>query len=398
MHFLANQLQAQVDRLVSAIAELSPRALRATALMAVAVIGIAATSLYYLRPWAPRPAVIPVRTYIPPSPRQTGGREIQYEVVSAALVWAVMVDTNGYGGPGSYWLFRTVDGGKHWSIQAKGKTADMWSTAISLHFVDRRTAFFAGGDPLTLRKTADGGQNWTTLALPLGSFQSIQFIDSIHGWLVSGAPESLRLYSTRDGGASWIRLPDPPPDLMPGPAFRDESGGWSGSSQGSSPHVYSTGDGGRTWQTHDLPKPADRLPGLNFSSWVRLIPGEGMLVSLYGGTDAGSVVNLAFTTMDGGATWIPFEGPSSDSPGAVSAFQDSTHWWAIFGPDLYKSSDAGSSWTHFDAVTPANMELIRVLDSRHAWGEIYDDAQSFDLGFTADGGLHWTRVKAPTTN
>jgi photosystem II stability/assembly factor-like uncharacterized protein len=73
------------------------------------------------------------------------------------------------------------------------------------------------------------------------------------------------------------------------------------------------------------------------------------------------------------------------------------NWWTLFGPDLYKSSDAGLSWTHFDAVTPANMELIRVLDARHAWGVIYDEAQSFDLGFTVDGGLHWTRVKAPAT-
>ena len=96
---------------------MSPRARRAVSLMLVAIVVIAATSVYYLRPWMDaRPTVAP--SFVVTSAEQTS-HIYNYDFKSAALGWAVEVESKqGIGSnAGRYWVFRTVDGGRHWQQQ-----------------------------------------------------------------------------------------------------------------------------------------------------------------------------------------------------------------------------------------------------------------------------------------
>src|SRR5213593_1679067 len=192
----------QLERLITAVSALSPRARRGVALMTVAVVGIAAASTYYLRPWAAleRPQTA-APTYTVVHATEDVQKEVRYEFVSSALVWALSVETPGYRGgndAGSYRLFRSVDGARTWTKEREGKTAAVWTTLSSLRFVDASTGFLAADDPLTLRKTSDRGRTWKTVALPQGEeIQTIQFIDGRHGWVTEGSQQSSRAYSAR---------------------------------------------------------------------------------------------------------------------------------------------------------------------------------------------------------
>src|SRR5262249_32286333 len=74
-------------------------------------------------------------------------------------------------------------------------------------------------------------------------------------------------------------------------------------------------------------------------------------------------------------------------------FQDTTHWWSVQDSTLFKTTDAGRTWT-VTGAEPRSLILLRVLDDRHAWAEM-DDGYGTELALTADGGLHWTRTNVP---
>ena len=63
------------------------------------------------------------------------------------------------------------------------------------------------------------------------------------------------------------------------------------------------------------------------------------------------------------------------------------------GAYLYKSGDAGQSWTVF-AHAPRGLALIQILDSMHAWATA-DEGPGIELLFTSDGGAHWHPVDVP---
>ena len=65
----------------------------------------------------------------------------------------------------------------------------------------------------------------------------------------------------------------------------------------------------------------------------------------------------------------------------------------VFAPSkqLFKTADAGQTWTQVDTYLPAQVQQLQILDARHAWGMTGDG-----LAFTSDGGTSWTRVKLPT--
>ncbi|TMG31847.1 MAG: hypothetical protein E6H95_01570 [Chloroflexi bacterium] len=85
---------------------------RAVGLMVLAVVAIAATSIYFVHPWqAAQPAAATTQVKRPPVLR--GGDFARYQFMNLSLGWAVQI-TPGSDSSGPYWIFRTVDGAKHW--------------------------------------------------------------------------------------------------------------------------------------------------------------------------------------------------------------------------------------------------------------------------------------------
>ena len=195
------------------------------------------------------------------------------------------------------------------------------------------------------------------------------------------------LYATGDAGDTWHRLPDVPADAYI-LRFGRASDVWMSGYGPGNPHIYTSNDAGQTWRRHDLPPPPSG--SWSFGNYlpasVELIPGAGAIASVFSAT---GTVPILFVSFNQGTTWRYLNPP----PGDV-AYQDATHWWATKTVRLFKSPDAGQTWSQVSDRLPDWQYLPQILDSQHAWAAL-SVVGGYGLAFTDDGGLHWMRASVP---
>ena len=377
------------------VSRLSSRQQRAVGLGALSLVVIAAAGVAYLHSTSPSQS----RT----APQPTNLQAVQglanafaYDFVTPSAGWAVAATISPTTLSGPFWVFRTEDGAKHWQKQIAGQTSLVFDTINTLQMLDKSNGFFVAGEPLKLYRTIDGGIHWTTLELPTQDAALPIFPGVGEGWIeatsVITPPTHVgsHLYATIDAGDSWTRLPDPPVDLA-GVAFRTTSEVWAGTQATDQPKLYTSEDGGHSWQAHQLPTPPGGTGVDTYSTQVVILPGGGLAVTIYYLS-----ATYELTSFDGGTSWTYVNLPPGThaGPGPGYGYEDSVHWWAVEGDALYKSSDAGQSWTRFADVIPSDLNFLRVFDARTAWARL---SPAFDSGltFTSDGGLHWTPADPP---
>ena len=89
---------------------------------------------------------------------------------------------------------------------------------------------------------------------------------------------------------------------------------------------------------------------------------------------------------------------------ATISFQDAYQWWDTDGATLFKSSDAGQTWS-VSNLGIVGLFTYQFIDSQHVWG-LYRGGTvapplalpapaGQGLAVTADGGLHWTQASVP---
>lgn len=371
---------------------MSGRARRAVALMVVAAVSIGAVSIYYLRPWTLLHSGVATKP-VSAAPTPLVDHLTNYHFVSTALGWAVVaaVDPINNSQSGPYWVYRTVDAGKHWQRQLSGRTARLFLTFSSLWFADAYTGYVVGGDPVALYRTHDGGQHWATAALPTPDVQDIEFVDGADAFaMTSTAPQEVFVYQTGDGGMSWRRLPDLPQNLGFWPHFRTPDEAWSGAEDVQA-YVYVTVDGGATWERRSVPTPADIAGPM---STVVEAPASGAVVFAFVASEA-TQASLLYSSVDHGTSWRRVRLPSETAPGAPLVAFDATHWWFADGAStLYRTDDGGISWTEV-GQWPPNLRLITVIDAHHAWGAEDGPDNATELMLTSDGGASWTPTNSP---
>lgn len=212
------------------------------------------------------------------------------------------------------WVYRTTNGGLSWikisgpiSTQAAPNPLPVDGGKTGLTFVNASTGWATGGShsntTIWFYVTHDGGYNWQAqpLALPLGVtstslFRSLPptFFSAQDGVLPVIVDNSLDVYVTHDGGASWLaRTPlDFPQGLSLGDIrieFINANEGWA--ADGST--LFATTDGGQHWtQLPTIPN-VSMITTLNFVSQMT----GWMICSL----TSGELVTVK--TVDGGQTW-----------------------------------------------------------------------------------------------
>jgi photosystem II stability/assembly factor-like uncharacterized protein len=146
-------------------------------------------------------------------------------------------------------LLHTRDGGVTWTAQ-EGLSRD---ALVSIFFLDakRGWALSVGG---TLLRTADGGHSWSsqrlsTLPHAVAVFKTLCFVDGTNGWIGTDTTISSRmedvppLFCTNDGGLSWSVQGRWPGGAVKVVQFQNAQAGWCAEMSG----IYSTQDGGATW-------------------------------------------------------------------------------------------------------------------------------------------------------
>lgn len=121
--------------------------------------------------------------------------------------------------PKSY-LYRSNDGGDHWSGPTALPTIGSFGFN-SVFFLDAAHYWMVGAS--TVASSVDRGQHWSIHpnVVPAGLFLSQpQFISVSEGWVIATSPKQLggvpqkAFYRTTDGGAHWLAVPTPAPELV----------------------------------------------------------------------------------------------------------------------------------------------------------------------------------------
>jgi photosystem II stability/assembly factor-like uncharacterized protein len=371
-----------------------PRARRAVPLIAVAVLVILGSGAVYLRTANP----VHVATTSPAEsiPVLRGPYAADYDFFTPALGWALIVDYSTLAT--EMWIFQTADGAQHWRLQFSGRAE---GARTYIHFFDHLHGFAYAG---FLYRTVDGGAHWEAVDTP-GSLPYVGFATPTQGWAMTLEIGAEHLYRTVDGGLTWTQMPA----VLPGAAvpqpiydprslsFRATGEGWLGAGPLDLAIVYLTADGGASWRSVAVPYPPTSRELPAYFTVVRLIPEGGVLVFV---TDQINLVLATSYSSDRGASWRPMTFPVAISASADLSFIDQTHWMLLRTGQVYRTADAGATWTHVSpSGLPANWSFVRAdaIDDRNAWWSLVSTEHSNlgALALTSDGGAHWRPVNVP---
>ena len=272
-------------------------------------------------------------------------------------------------------VFTTADGGRTWTESAPF-TVD--GPVIQVTFADARhgwllvgTGNSANGTPLPwLYRTTDGGLHWTPApaAPPPGEGGSnnmctlfgVTFPTASTGWVHVTCRSGDYLAESRDGGSTWAV------QMLPATRTCSNLGTQCGlfgpqMSDGTAyvtiapvtgvtaPALFASANFGQSWRQLPLPAGSEQYPQITFFG-----PADGMLVTKASQEALGAVF---YTTSDGGQTWtaVP-QGTHFTQLGAAVDFaspQDGFSWTQAgyatesTPPPLYATTNSGRTWTSF---------------------------------------------------
>ena len=286
---------------------------------------------------------------------------------------AVSHATSDDGGPVSTTaVFVTGDGGRTWTESAIVRTS---APAARLSFADAShgwlllgPVFRAPGQPATwLYRTSDGGLHWSpaATAAPSGNYGINSFCQPLNltfptattGWVSISCRAQAEFLLSHDGGGSWAAQPLPLPagtlGALSGPAFLTgpQFAGGTGfltvaPPPPGAPSLLGSQDRGQTWQLLTLPSGAGQYPQVKFFT-----PADGVLVTAGPQEALGAVF---YVTADGGQSWTPVpQGTHFTQYGEAIDFgsQQAGFAWNSGGntvgvppPPLYSTTNSGRTW------------------------------------------------------
>ena len=314
-------------------------------------------------------------------------------------------------------VLRTTDGGLQWKNVTPPNTrltqesiADFLTASLAWVAIPQ-----ANGTTAQVLRTTDGGQTWQQSTLQAAFLKQITFVDSQHGWLLSGwgpqggPAETVGVFRTSDGGKTWSNVSNalpastdiPPPGHLPyggrksGIHFLNTSTGWITGTAVVNDLIwlYVTHDGGATWYQQSLSLPPEVPSGqLSLISPTFFSDMDGVLPIIFSDLITGrGIATDIYVTHDGGTTWkstmlLPAVFGTID-------FVDTQHGWATDGMVLYSTSDGGQHWTKlspgpdFKQVTD-----LSFVSSITGWAIGRLSNTSSSLLRTTDGGKTWTPI------
>jgi len=297
---------------------------------------------------------------------------------------------------------------------------------------------------ISLRKTSDAGQTWQNFvgAMNAPSVVATTFIDPTHGWLLAGnlpsddgSDQPALLYRTSDG-VRWDLISDDGSHSHPGSnpdgadepistvetgitammhkdmAFESETSGWMlvDSPDSTDAHLLHTTDGGVTWTRNSV------LPNVNedYCSVFQLQVSAPNITFMTGCISG----RYFYQSSDDGQSWQnrPIPAYLLNFSGWPQAFMLNALTGWVLGcdsqldaagcdskakPFLYKTADAGKTWSEIgalpDALAPLNGDFglqtlaqFDFVDDQTGWAIAPTDA----LFSTHDGGKTWTAIQS----
>lgn len=297
-------------------------------------------------------------------------------------------------------VFRSFDDGATWEPAQSGVTG-VNIRSVAVDPADSRRLLAAFGTA-GLARSGDGGESWEILdpGLPswaLPSFREIVFDPALPGTVyVTGVGNGDTLLRSDDAGETWQSVGQIPPG-GPGPvasAARDPrrpGALWVAGGNG----LYHSADRGETWQRQDL-----RDGSYIILEDVAVSPFDPARVYAAGYAVDGprgqeTFAPRLYASADGGTTWTRRDaGLEGRLSKVVPDPADPAVLWTFTYLAVYRSTDAGASWTR---VLAANGGAF--VDLAATTSAVYVALQgSFngpsDVLRSTDRGRTWTSLRA----
>lgn len=367
------------------------------------------------QPLAPQQTSLPTPTLTPePTATQTPLPIVPASAPAPAFFSLRMVDSlRGWAlVPGD--ILHTADGGKTWQPLLL-PLVDLTQATFSLYVFDaQRLSVLSrrGEGQGLLSNSADGGKTWQQLDVPFdsgfmtGVERELFVLQSLDAGMSSQPVAIQHIYN--DLTTVFQPFTHTPGSLEPegslpvsgdktGLAFIAPARGWitGGRPMDNDLYFFRTDDSGVTWQAQPLSSPAGVENFMAQTYPPLFFPGDtlgGVLpVDFYQGQDGPD--RAFYFTADGGETWQPAT-PLFPQPGPYDFINPQSGWVVSQGEILF-TADGGLSWSRLPvAFSPRESPtLLDFINPTQGWLVTLDDASTYRLYSTQDGGYSWILLR-----
>ena len=325
-------------------------------------------------------------------------REVQ--MIDENAGWAITADAEGI-----FHILKTSNTGHSWwdITPPQPINPDLTWFPAAVEFSDPNNGWVSYSDTDLIWRTKDGGKTWDPSRLEFvgRSGSMIHSLDNNRVWFfqfLEGGMQKVytAVYSSSDGGATWIKLLDPTTDTDSSIQGFDKTGvdfinpqyGWlTRNFRGVAIYVKLdiTTDGGATWQSIDMPAPPSAPEA--FSNCVCGLSNPDLISTEVGSVklecmcnEGGSIFtkNYLYRTSDGGSSWDIEYIPE----GELHHIGDEDFF--VINREIYRTEFSGDDWS---VVNTVNWDgQFSFIDGWHAIGVAYDpDDDQYALVETRDG-------------
>lgn len=222
----------------------------------------------------------------------------------------------------------STDDGATWSYPNNLATGTPESL-YELEFIDANTGFIGGGSG-TLLKTTDGGGTWTAIDNPMAQ-QSNKHINAMHIYdatnIYAGGSSGIIMKST-DGGDTWVAMTNTSTQTVYDIFQLDASKVFAAAGSG---QIALSTDGGANFEL-DYDYGSMTMRAVEFRNGVGIVPASG-----------GSIFRTTEAEWD--TLFEIFTDPDGDDLYDVEFITDSLVYVVGENGKIYKSEDAGLTWT-----------------------------------------------------
>ncbi len=315
-------------------------------------------------------------------------------------------------------LLRTENGGESWeNVSPRNVSLEKGQS----FFLNAETAWVIDYDDIdnqtfTTYRTMDGGKTWSIGEVIKADGQpQIYFVDSQQGWMMihnyTGLTyDNVDLYHTKDGGMHWAKIAETKTEENPDGtlpldgikdkiSFKNHKTGWISGymPDHDEPWIYLTHDGGKTWNKQVLTIP-DQDYSIIFTDRPLFFNSEQGILTIHADGCNDKACTYFMSSMNGGETWELKSTFKYREFGFVYDFVSSEVGWATEGTQLYFTKNGMKEWIklgHINEITDEmNSEIFAIdfVDPNTGWMVIKTPRTS-RLYSTSDGGKSWVKIQ-----
>lgn len=259
-------------------------------------------------------------------------------------------------------VYKTEDGGLTWTEQLNGDDLPGNYYFRNIEFLNENIGFL-GTLNGTFFKTEDGGNSWTEVTNITPNPNAICGIEAIGSNTIyaCGAYFSPAvIIKSTDSGTTWQHIDmSAYANALVEVLFVDENVGYASGKNDTGACVLKTVDGGTTWSTiFNSSIVGEFVWKLQFiNNNPNLI--YGALYSVAG--NPGKIIK----TSNAGSTWTTFDAPESGVQ-AIGFINENTGWMGGHSTGFYETNDGGATWNNLNIGS--NLNRIFIINENLAYG------------------------------